>query len=235
MKSFSWKRAAALAAMGLALAGCSHNSENNPPASTTVVSSQPAPAPPPGATVTTPSTTTPAPTANAPGTNNVNAGPGGATGVGAATADAVNKAIHSNVQLTGSRITAVVDAAGVATLTGTAQNQQQKALAVRAATNTSGVTSVKDKIEIVPTGGAKSKTASTTKVIHQTKVIVEQAPAPPGAASGAPSQGNAGQGAGASTPTSGSSAGASGQSGQGAGGSAGSATPSGTNAGGNGP
>lgn len=150
--------------VGADLAGCSQNNPQ-PPASTstTTVNTAPPPqsAPSPAATST----------ANAPGTNNVNAGPGGAVGTNSAVADAVNKAIHTNVQLTGSRITAVVDSSGVATLTGTAQDQQQKALAVRAATNTAGVTSVKDKIEIAPTGGAKAHQVAT-KVIHETKVIV---------------------------------------------------------------
>lgn len=151
------------------LAGCSQNQPQpaEPTTTTTTVNSAPATTPQaqPQAVPAPPSN------ANAPGTNNVNAGPGGATGANSAVADAVNKAIHTNVQMTGSRITAVVDASGVATLAGTAQNQQQKALAVRAATNTAGVTSVKDKIEIAPTGGAKPKPVAT-KVIHETKVIV---------------------------------------------------------------
>lgn len=211
-----------LIALGISLiaasvAGCSNNAEQ-PPASTTTTTVNSAPP----ANTTTTTATAPASNANAPGTNNVNAGPGGATGTNAAVADAVNKAIHTNVQLTGSRITAVVDAAGVATLTGTAQNQQQKALAVRAATNTSGVTSVKDKIEIVPTGGAKAKTASTTKVIHETKVIMVPAPA-----------GNPGAGGNANANGAGSGTGSAGN-GSGNGNGAGSATSSTTNSGGNG-
>lgn len=146
----------------MAMAGCSNKSNENPPANTTVVTNPP-PSPSPAPTTTVVN-------ANTPATNNVNAGQGGPAGANAAVADAVNKAIHTNVQLTGSRITAVVDSAGIATLAGTAQNQQQKALAVKAATDTSGVTSVKDKIVIAPTISTKPKVA--TKVIHETKVIV---------------------------------------------------------------
>src|SRR5579885_1109156 len=96
--------AAFLAGATLALtgiAGCSNKSDENPPANTTVVTSTPAsPTPAPTATVAN---------TNTPPTNNVNAGQGGPAGTNAAVADAVNKAIHTNVQLTGSRITAVVD------------------------------------------------------------------------------------------------------------------------------
>jgi hypothetical protein len=148
--------AAPAALLALGLVGCNSGTDtNSPPPPTTTVVTTPAPGTP-----------TAAPNANAPGTNNVNAGPGGATGANAQVADAVDQAIHENVQMTGSRVTAVVDANGVATLTGTAQNAQQKALAAQAATNTSGVTAVKNKIEIAPTGGATSASKpATTKII----------------------------------------------------------------------
>ncbi len=158
---------AALLALGLA-AGCSNGSgtpsSGTPPVQNTVVT-------PAAPTATTTTTTSTVPTANAPSTNNVNAGPGGATGSNAAVADAVNKAIHANTQMTGSRVTAVVDAQGAATLTGTAQNAQQKALAASAATNTTGVTHVVNKVEISPTGGAgQTKTITKTVVVHDPAV-----------------------------------------------------------------
>lgn len=161
---------ACLASAGLAviLAGCSN--DNPPPAAppTTVVTTPAPPAPPPG---------TPVANSSTPQTNNTNAGPGGATGNDLG--DKVTEAIHINTQMTGSRVTAVADPGGVIRLTGTAQNQQQKALAEREARNTSGVTSVVNKIEIVPTGG--SKVASQPKVIEKTtKVYIIQKPAPAG-------------------------------------------------------
>jgi len=159
----------ASAALAVILAGCSH--DNPPPAAppaatpTTVVTN-PAPPTSPGAPVAS---------STAPQTNNTNAGPGGATGNDLG--DKVTEAIHINTQMTGSRVTAVADPGGVIRLTGTAQNQQQKALAEREARNTPGVTSVVNKIEIVPTGG--SKVASKPKVIEKTtKVYVIQKAAP---------------------------------------------------------
>ncbi len=174
---FPFRRAALPAALSIvaacALAGCSQNEapQNPPPV---VVN----PAPPPASTTVA---TTPGgvvSTSSTPATNNTNAGAGGATGADSPIADAVNKAIHSNTQMTGSRVTAVVDASGTARLTGTAQNQQQKALAETTARQTSGVTSVANKIEIVPTGGTKS--ASSKPAAVKTKIIVvhDQAPAP---------------------------------------------------------
>lgn len=150
---------AALAAFGVA--GCGDNDADEP--STTVVTTAPG-----SATVGTTEV------GRTPQTNNTNAGPGGATGAYDTIADAVNDKIRTNTQMTGSRITAVADAAGVVTLTGTAQNPQQKALAERAARNTAGVTSVKNKVEIRPTGGA-GKTPPPPPVT-KTKVIVVPAP-----------------------------------------------------------
>ena len=80
--------------------------------------------------------------------------------------------------MTGARVEAVVTG-GVATLTGSVQNQTQKALAAKAATDTPGVTSVKNKLQINPTGGAKSAAASkppVTKVIvvHARKIVVRK-------------------------------------------------------------
>ena len=86
--------------------------------------------------------------------NDTNAGPGGASGTDAAVAAAVRTAIVNNKQMTGSRVDVVVTG-GVATLNGFTQNQQQKALAEKAARDTAGVTSVENKLEIRPTGGAK--------------------------------------------------------------------------------
>ena len=95
--------------------------------------------------------------------SNTNAGPGGATGTQAGIADRINAAIVHNTQMTGSRVTALVDSSGVATLNGFVQNGQQKALAEKAARDTAGVSSLKDKLEIRPTGGAgKTKTVVLT-------------------------------------------------------------------------
>ena len=159
--------AAGTAVLALAVSGCGDKqaAETPPTSSTTVINTPPATTAAPAGSGTT--------VANgAPPTNNTNAGAGGATGAQADTADAVNKAIHANAQLTGSRITAVVDSAGVATLTGSAQNQQQKALAEKAARDAAGVTAVKNKIEINPTGGVKSPAPPKTVTKTITKIIV---------------------------------------------------------------
>jgi hypothetical protein len=152
---------------GAIITGCTNSTDNTAPATPPAVVSTPAPT----------ATVVPAPAVSATGgvmttaqTNNPNAGPGWATGAASDIGDAVVKAIHTNVQMTGSRIIATADASGVVRLTGTAQNQQQKALAERQARQTAGVTSVINKIEIVATGGIKS--ASTPKVIEKTKIVV---------------------------------------------------------------
>ncbi len=127
--------------------------------------------PPPTTTVTTPAapaSTTTVVTPPGPDTKiNTNAGAGTSNGTDTATAAAINKAVVQNKQMTGSRVEAVVTG-GVATLNGQVQNQQQKALAEKAATQTSGVTSVKNKLMIVTTGGAKPKPV----VITNTKTVV---------------------------------------------------------------
>lgn len=165
-------RGSAAAWLGLAalvLTGCAH--DDNPPAQVTTTTNV-IPAAPAVSTTTT--ATTPGGTTTAMSTNNTNAGAGGATGDNAGVADSINKAIRTNTQMTGSRITAVVNAAGEARLTGTAQNAQQKALAESTARQTTGVNHVVNKVEIVPTGGAKSAAApAKTKII----VVHDQAPA----------------------------------------------------------
>lgn len=179
----SRKPSAALLAAGtllgaFGLAGCSNNPPQTPP---TVVNTSP----PPAATTTTatPGGTTTTTTANgAPATKiNVNAGPGSSQGTDQAAGEAVNKAIVTNKQMTGARVEAVVTA-GVATLTGSVQDRQQKALAEKAARDTPGVTSVKNKLQVNPTGGAKSAAKPpTTKVIvvHKTVTAAPQPPSPP--------------------------------------------------------
>ena len=183
--------AAATAGAALAaflMAGC-HDS--NPPADNTTVAAPPASSttvvtPPAGTTTTTTTGTTPDTKIN------TNAGPGGSTGTDSALSDAVNTAIVHNKQMTGSRVEPVA-MAGVVTLNGQVQNQQQKALAEKAATQVPGVSSVKNKLIIVTTGGAKPK----PMVITKTKTIIvhdQAAPAPadngatgaqaPGSASG---------------------------------------------------
>lgn len=159
---------AALAA--LLMAGC-HN--DNPPADNTTVT-------PPAVsstTVVTPSTGATTTTTTAPDTKiNTNAGPGGSTGTDSALSDAVNTAIVHNKQMTGSRVEPVATA-GVVTLNGQVQNQQQKALAEKTASQVPGVASVKNKLIIVTTGGAKPK----PMVITKTKTIIvhdKAAPAP---------------------------------------------------------
>jgi hypothetical protein len=158
----------------LVTAGCH---DDNPPAATVVTTSPPAP------TVVAPSgtTTTAAPgatTTMTPDTKiNTNAGPGTSNGTDAATADKINAAVVHNKQMTGSRVEAVVTA-GVATLNGQVQNQQQKALAESTARQVPGVSSIKNKLIIVTTGGAKPK----PMVITKTKTVImhdKAAPAPP--------------------------------------------------------
>ncbi len=181
-----------------ALGGCSSNDadETSPPAASTTT-----------VVTTTPGTATTATTTTAPGgggtparNENTNAGPGGATGTETALADAINKKIIRNPQMTGSRVTAVVDASGVAVLNGFTQNQQQKALAEKSARDTAGVSSVKNKLEIRPTGGT-GKTAKTPTppppAPKTTVIVVPGAPAapPPAAPAGtepAPEPGNGG-------------------------------------------
>ncbi len=179
------KRASLITAGGtmaaLIAAGCSHQNDTpvvtTPPAQVSTTTNITPPATAPGASTTTvvagPTKTV---TTGDASTNNTNAGAGGATGTQTAVADAVNKAIHNNAQMTGSRITAVVSASGAARLTGTAQNRQQKGLAESTARQTPGVSSVINKIEIVPTGGAKS--AASPAGPSKTKIIVVHDKAP---------------------------------------------------------
>jgi len=180
-----------LASLGLVivLSGCSNNDQaQTPPTappSTTIVTT---PAPP-GPTTTVVAGTNPDGT---PQTNNTNAGSGGATGndIG----QHVTDAIHTNAQMTGSRVTAVADPGGTIRLTGTAQNQQQKALAESTARQTSGVSSVVNKIEIVPTGGVHHVASKPTVIQKTTKVYVIQKPAPdamPGSADSSANPGGA--------------------------------------------
>jgi osmotically-inducible protein OsmY len=147
--------ALAAAAAVILLAGCtSHTDDTGQAASNeaspvavinNVVVESPAAAPTPLALATTAGGLT---------TNDTNAGPGGPAGTQSAISDAVSSAIIHNTQMTGSRVNVVVDDSGVATLTGSVQNSQQKALAEKAARNTTGVNSVNNKLEINPTGGA---------------------------------------------------------------------------------
>lgn len=193
-----FKKRALLITAGSALAaliaaGCSHQDDAStpvatPPAQVNTTTNITPPAAAPGTSTTT---VVPGPTrtvtTGTPSTNNTNAGAGGATGTQTALADAVNKAIHNNAQMTGSRVTAVVSASGAARLTGTAQNTQQKGLAESTARQTSGVSSVINKIEIVPTGGAKS--AASPAGPSKTKIIVvhDKAPSTDSASQSAPS------------------------------------------------
>lgn len=153
----------------LVTAGCH---DDNPPAATVVTT--PAPAPTvitPGGTTTT--VTPGATTTTTPDTKiNTNAGPGTSNGTDAATADKINSAVVHNKQMTGSRVEAVVTA-GVATLNGQVQNQQQKALAESTARQVPGVSSIKNKLIIVTTGGAKPKPMVVTKT--KTIVVHDQA------------------------------------------------------------
>lgn len=165
------------------LAGC-HDDAPPPP---TVVT---APAPSTTTVVPTGSTSGPGAVTTAPGPDtkiNTNAGPGGSTGTDAALADQINTAIVHNKQMTGSRVE-VVATAGIVTLNGTVQNQQQKALAQTTAQNVPSVGSIKNKLLIVTTGGAKPKPVVVTKT--KTVVIHDQSPAPTaGSAETAPTGG----------------------------------------------
>ncbi len=162
------------------LAGCH---DDTPPAPTIVT--------PPSAsnTAVVPSGTMSAPgavtTAQVPDTKiNTNAGPGGSSGTDSALADQINTAIVHNKQMTGSRVE-VVATAGIVTLNGTVQNQQQKGLAQTTAQNVPGAGSIKNKLLIVTTGGAKPKPMVVTKTI----VIHDQAQASPSETGTAPDDG----------------------------------------------
>jgi len=153
-------------------AGC--HDDSTPPATVVTTPASPTVVTTPGTTTTTTGGTT---TATTPDTKiNTNAGPGASTGTDTALANSVNTAIVHNKQMTGSRVEPVATA-GVVTLNGQVQNQQQKALAEKAATQVPGVASVKNKLIIVTTGGAKPKPMVVTK----TKTVVvhdKAAPAP---------------------------------------------------------
>jgi hypothetical protein len=112
-------------------------------------------------------------------TNDTNAGPGGATGTQTALADEISKSITRNTQMTGSRVNVVVDSAGVATLTGFTQNQQQKALAEKAAKNTTGISVVSNKLEIRPTGGVGKAAPAPSGPKTQIIIVPGAAPAAP--------------------------------------------------------
>jgi hypothetical protein len=151
----------------LALAGC-NNSQPPPAETTTTVNTAP-----PAVVTTNAAPTTP----GSPDTKiNNNAGPGSSNGTDQATADAINTAIVHNKEMTGSRVDAVVTG-GVARLTGTVQNTQQKALASAAASKTPGVTSVVNKLMIDATGGIHSA-PSTPKVVNHTTIINHYIPVP---------------------------------------------------------
>ncbi len=141
----------------MALAGCSHDETPAP----NVVTVPAAPAPSAAPAVGSPGATTPDTKIN------TNAGPGTSNGTDTALADTVNTAIVHNKQMTGSRVE-VVATGGVVTLNGQVQNQQQKALAQTTTTQVPGVASVKNKLIIVTTGGAKPK----PMVITKTKTII---------------------------------------------------------------
>ena len=177
LSSTRFAAAAACAAIAaMTLAGCGHD-ETPPP--TTVVNPAPAPAAPSTTTTTVvPSDASGATSPmGAPDTKvNTNAGPGTSNGTDTALSDSVNTAIVHNKQMTGARVE-VLATAGVVTLNGQVQNQQQKALAETTASKTPGVSSVKNKLIIVTTGGAKPKPVVVTRTIVKTKVIHDQAPA----------------------------------------------------------
>jgi hypothetical protein len=151
-----------IVAAGL-IAGCG---DKTPETSTTVIN-QTAPEP----AVST--ATVPGPgTSGAVVTNDTNAGAGGASGTQTAIADEISRAITRNTQMTGSRVNVVVDDAGVATLTGFTQNQQQKALAEKAARNQAGISQVTNKLEIRPTGGTGKAQPTPPPSGPQTQIIV---------------------------------------------------------------
>jgi hypothetical protein len=140
--------------------------------------------PPPPTVVTAPSATTVVPSGTlsasggvVPDTKvNTNAGPGGSMGTDSALADQVNTAIVHNKQMTGARVE-VIATDSVVTLNGQVQNQQQKALAQSTAQQVPGVGSIKNKLIIVTTGGAKPKPMVVTKT--KTIIVHDQAPAAP--------------------------------------------------------
>ena len=167
-------RVAGIAAGAIVAALLTAGCHDDTPPQTTVVT------PAPSATTVVPAGNTPSVVPAGPDTKiNTNAGPGGSTGTDAVLADQINTAIVHNKQMTGSRVE-VVATAGIVTLNGQVQNQQQKGLAQTTAQNVPGVSSIKNKLIIVTTGGAKPKptviTATKTVVIH------DQAPAPPSSA-----------------------------------------------------
>ena len=168
---FKLHHAAIVSLLGAAAisVGCASKPDSDS-APSTVVTSTTTPAPPTTTVATPNGTVTTVPGAAV--TNNTNAGPGSAVGADQNVGDEVDKAIHTNVQMTGSRITAVVTG-GVARLTGTAQNAQQKALAEKAARDTAGVTSVINKVDILATGGVKSSQRTIVKktVVNNVKVV----------------------------------------------------------------
>ncbi len=174
MSRYSMPRFAALTAAALTAALLTAGCHDDTPPPATVVT------PPPSSTTTiTPSASTSASpgTAVVPDTKvNTNAGPGGSTGTDSALSDQVNTAIVHNKQMTGARVE-VVATAGVVTLNGQVQNQQQKALAQTTAQQVPGVSSIKNKLLIVTTGGAKPKPMIVTKT--KTVVVHDQAPAAP--------------------------------------------------------
>ncbi|MES2464811.1 MAG: BON domain-containing protein [Armatimonadota bacterium] len=177
LKTKNRRATAALFTCGIAtaalIAGCG---DKTPETSTTVIN-QPAA----DTATTTTTTTVPGPKASTVVTNDTNAGAGGATGTQTALADEISRAITRNTQMTGSRVNVVVDDAGVATLTGFTQNQQQKALAEKAAKNTAGISLVTNKLDIRPTGGTGKTQPTPPPSGPQTQIIVV-----PGAAAPAP-------------------------------------------------
>ena len=174
------------AALALLTAGCH---DDTPPPATVVT-------PAPSSSVTVAPAGAPGASPMVPDTKiNTNAGPGGSTGTDSALADQINTAIVHNKQMTGSRVE-VVATAGIVTLNGQVQNQQQKALAQTAAQQVPGVSGIKNKLMIVTTGGPKPKPTVVTKT--KTVVIHDQAPAAP-ADAGTPPPDNSGQAAPAPT------------------------------------
>ncbi len=174
MSQFSPLRVPALTAAALAAALLTAGCHDDTPPPTTVITPPPA-----AATTIAPSagTTAPTGTTEVPDTKiNTNAGPGGSTGTDSALADQVNTAIVHNKQMTGARVE-VVATAGIVTLNGQVQNPQQKALAQTTAQQVPGVSSIKNKLIIVTTGGAKPKPMVVTKT--KTIVVHDQSPAAP--------------------------------------------------------
>ena len=160
--------AAGAVAAAFLTAGCH---DDTPPAPTVVTT------PAPSTTTVVPAgsaTTAPTPAAGPDTKINTNAGPGGSTGTDAALADQINTAIVHNKEMTGSRVE-VLATGGVVTLNGSVQNQQQKGLAQTTAQAVPGVGSIKNKLIIVTTGGAKPKPVIVTKT--KNVVIHDQAPA----------------------------------------------------------